>query len=285
LDLPDSAFVHFKKLAMKSDSLRPKALYCAAYIARSALKDTVGSDSIFSVLLKNYPANEYTKMAQKDRGGEITVHTRQDSAQDAFLSAESLFFNIEEPEEAVDAFKDVYETYPDCEQGLKALYAAGWISNDVLNNNKSAYKLYRMLCDSFPKSDICINQVKPRLKTVSDTLAARKTRGKTSSARPTAASNAPASAKKAGESPSAVEKNTGKSGPKKDTASAAPSAIPAKPDTQKNVQEIKPTASPAPSTTIPQLASPPPAPKQKSATVNDIEDDSGEVVGETPKSN
>jgi len=178
LDLPDSAYAHFKRLANHGDSLRPKALYSASYISRSGLRDTALSDSLYAILLKEFPSSEFTKKAQIDRGKPITVHTRQDSAWDAYMSAESLFCYVNNPEAAAAAFKGVYGAFPECEPGLKALYASAWINDDVLKNNKTAYKLYRMFCDSFPKCDICLNTVAPRLKTATDTLAARKTRKK-----------------------------------------------------------------------------------------------------------
>ena len=176
LNQPDSAFVWFKKLSSKSDSLRPKALFSASYIARHALHDTAVADSLYKVLLSRYPANEFTKKAQEDRGGELTIQTRQDSAQSAFAAAESLYFNANDSEAAVNSYRKVYEVFPDCEAGMKGLYAAAWINDNVLCNHKTAFRLYRMLCDSFPKSEVCLNDVQPRLKIVADTLAARKAR-------------------------------------------------------------------------------------------------------------
>jgi tetratricopeptide (TPR) repeat protein len=178
MNLPDSALVHFKRLAITGDSLRPKALYSASYIYLSALRDTAEADSFYSVLLKDYPSNEYAKKAQQERGEKITVHTRLDSAQDAFSSAESLYCDVNDPEAAAAAFLNAYYAFPHCEPGYKALYASAWINDEALNNNKTAYRLYRMLCDSFPKSETCLNSVKPKLKAVSDSLAARRSRRK-----------------------------------------------------------------------------------------------------------
>ena len=176
LNQPDSAFAHFKVLSSKNDSLKPKALYSAAYIARHALHDTVAADSLYKVLLNKYPANEYTKKTQEDRGEKLTIYTRQDSALMAFAAAESLYFSGNDSEAAVASYRKVYEVFPDCEAGVKGLYAAAWVSDNILCNHKTAFRLYRMLCDSFPKSEICLNDVQPRLKIVSDTLAARKAR-------------------------------------------------------------------------------------------------------------
>ena len=177
MGLPDSACAHFKRLAAYHDSLRPKALYSASYIYRSGIKDTVRSDSLYRVLLKEFPSNLYTQKAQIDRGIAVTVRTRADSAQDAYMAAESLFCFVKKPEDAATAFLNVHDAYPDCESGIKALYASAWINDQVLANNKTAYKLYRTLCDSFPQCSIYVDAAKPRLKTVSDTLAARKARG------------------------------------------------------------------------------------------------------------
>jgi tetratricopeptide (TPR) repeat protein len=182
MNLPDSACAHFKRIAQSNDSLRPKALYCVFYILRNSLRDTANADSLYSSLLKEYPSNIYTKRAQIDCGRKISVHTRLDSASDAYTSAESLFFKVDAPETAVAAFKNVYDSFPDCEPGLKALYASAWINDEVLKNNKTAYKLYRMFCDTFPKCEICANIVKPKLKTVSDSLAARKAAKKSGTA-------------------------------------------------------------------------------------------------------
>jgi TolA-binding protein len=300
LDLPESAFVHFKKLAVKSDSLRAKALYGAAYIARGAMRDTAASDSLFAVLLKSYPASGYAKMAQKDRGEKITVHTRQDSAQDAYLKAESLFFYSNAADSAVEAFKAVWADYPDCEQGLKALYAAGWISNEILQNNKTAYKLFRTLCDSFPNSDICVGQVKPRLKTVSDTLAARKASGK----KPVAASSLGAASKS---TPPAVKKTVAAPpGPDKkaqpvaakDSSSVAKLPEEAKPDPLPaesgakplTPSSVKPDAQPVkaeakiPSSVPPPVpAAAPATPSDKGQITDETETDTVEVIGQPQK--
>ena len=176
LDQPDSAFTWFKRLSCKNDSLKPKALYSAAYIARHALHDTISADSLYKVLLNIYPANEFTKKTQEDRGEKPTIYTRQDSAQMAFAAAESLYFSGNDSEASVNSYRKVYEAFQDCEAGIKGLYAAAWISDNILCNHKTAFRLYRMLCDSFPKSEVCLNDVQARLKIVADTLAARKAR-------------------------------------------------------------------------------------------------------------
>jgi hypothetical protein len=173
LDRPDSAYTHYASIASSSDSLRPKSLYAATWIARNALKDTALSDSMFKILMSDFPASEFSKKAQKDRGDTITVCTRCDSAAMVFTRAESLFIAGSDSI-AAEEYRSVFSAYSDCSDGLRGLYAAAWINDNVMENNKTAFRLYRMMCDSFPQSEMCKKYAHPRLKTVSDSLAARK---------------------------------------------------------------------------------------------------------------
>jgi len=177
LDQPDSAFRHYCIAA--DDTLRrglmPKALYSAAWIARYALTDTVRADSLYNLLLKRFPANKYSRKAQEARGGPITVMTRQDSALDAFHGAEKLYWEDNIADSAAQAYVNVYEAFGTTEWGPKSLFAAAWIYDFVLDKNRTAKKLYEELCDSFPKTSYCL-ECKPRLKAVTDTLAALRVR-------------------------------------------------------------------------------------------------------------
>jgi tetratricopeptide (TPR) repeat protein len=173
LDQPDSAFKHYCLSAADTAhrSLMPKALYAAAWIARYALADTVKADSLYALLLKRYPVNMFSRKAQEAKGGPVTIMTRQDSALEAFHGAERLYWENNSPDSAAEAYVKVYDSFGETEYGPKSLYAAAWIYDFVLDKNRTAKKLYELLCDSFPKSSCCL-EAKPRLKTVSDTVAA-----------------------------------------------------------------------------------------------------------------
>jgi len=176
LNKPDSAYHYYKKLAQIADSIQPRILFAATYLAWNAVRDTAGGDSLLQIMLHRYPNNIFTQQAQMGRGVDVTVKTRLDSAHTAYLMAETLYYDKHEPEKAVGAFQAVYQKYPESEFGVKGLYTAAWINDNVLGNNKAAFRLYRMICDSFPTSEICSTQVKPLLKIVSDSIAVRKAR-------------------------------------------------------------------------------------------------------------
>jgi hypothetical protein len=103
--------------------------------------------------------------------------TRSDSALDAFHAAERMYWEDNNPEAAAEAYVEVYGAFGETAYGSRSLYAAAWIYDFVLDKNRTAKKLYELLCDSFPKSSYYLD-AKPRLKTVSDTIAAKKAQKK-----------------------------------------------------------------------------------------------------------
>jgi len=173
LDQPDSAFWYYSRAT--SDTLHkamiPKALYAAAWIARYSLSDTALADSLYAILIKRYPTNDYSRKAQLAKGDTNVVMTHNDSAQAAFHAAENLYWDAQSPDSAARAYLAVAEQFKKTEYGSKSLYAAAWINDFVLDKNKTAKNIYEVLCDSFPKSSYCA-EARVRLKTVADTFAA-----------------------------------------------------------------------------------------------------------------
>jgi TolA-binding protein len=235
LDQPDSAFKYYCASARDTlhRSMIPKALYSAAWIARYALADSLRADSLYRLLIARFPANAFSRKAQEARGGPVTIMTRQDSARDAFHGAERLYWEDNNPDSAAEAYVKVYDAFGETDFGPKSLYAAAWIYDFVLDKNRSAKKLYELLCDSFPKSSYCL-EAKPRLKTVSDTVAAMRAQKKLPQPNAAATAAKPAGAAKTSDSLHSVPKDTSHAGRKsadiitdRDTAVAKPPQAPA----------------------------------------------------------
>lgn len=171
---PDSALVKFRIISSDSSadsSLVMKSLYARAWILRFLKKDTTASDSLCNAIIKKYPATIVAQKAQMDLGIPVTIKTREDSANLAFIKAERLYFDKNDAVSAVNAFYKVSKHYRDLpEIASNSIYAAAWLCDNVINKNKKALMLYRMLCDSFPNSPLCLNEAKPRIKIVEDTL-------------------------------------------------------------------------------------------------------------------
>ncbi len=173
LDQPDSAFRYYCRAIGDTmhKAMIPKALYAAAWIARYALSDSLKADSLYSLLVKHYPTNEFSRKAQLAKGDTLLVMTNRDSAQEAFHTAEKLYWDAKLPDSAAEAYLGVATQFPKTEFAPKSLYAAAWINDFVLDKNKTAKNIYEQLCDSFPTSSYCA-EARVRLKTVADTFAA-----------------------------------------------------------------------------------------------------------------
>jgi len=181
LEQPDSALKYYRSLAydtsVRADSM-PKALFAAGWIARNVLLDTTDGDSLLHALVLRYPASEYAKAAQQALDAEVTVTTRADSAHVAFSESEQFLLDKEDPEDAVKSYLAAYDAFPNEPYGQKALYAAAWLTDNVLEKNKTAYDLYQKLCVEHPTSEYCVKDAKIRVQVVSDTLRVRKARRK-----------------------------------------------------------------------------------------------------------
>lgn len=173
LDEPDSAFRLYLNLSKDStvDSLTiSKSISAAAIISRDQLNDTIRSDSLFKVLITRFPATDYAKNAQKQLGLPVTIKTRQDSAYDAFCKAEDLLYKNGDAKGAIQSFYNVYKKYPELDIAPKSLYTAAWLSDDLLEKNRTAKTLYEKICEKYPESDYCKNLAKVKVQTVLDTL-------------------------------------------------------------------------------------------------------------------
>jgi hypothetical protein len=175
LDEPDSAYHQYVILCNDSTigaEIKPKSLCAAAFIARDDLKDTVRADSLFKYIIITFPATNFAKISQEQLHVPVTIKTRADSAQNAYVKAENLFFNEDKTTDAIKAYFGVYKNYPELPIAPKSLFLAAWLSDEYLQKNKTAKKLYEKICEKYPKSIYCINEAQPRLKIVTDTLKA-----------------------------------------------------------------------------------------------------------------
>ncbi len=174
LSEPDSALQKFA--AVSSDTsinsaLMMKSLYAQAWILNFVKQDTAAAAGLYNKIIEKYPATMAAQKSQQDLGIPITVKTREDSARLAFIEAERFYFERKKPVAAVNAYYKAARKYSDMPQmASSGLYAAAWLCDNVLNKNKKALMLYRILCDSFPESDLCLNEAQPRIKVVEDTL-------------------------------------------------------------------------------------------------------------------
>jgi tetratricopeptide (TPR) repeat protein len=175
---PDSAyneFISIIKGAPDSFTIVPMALSAAASVAKNNLKKNSVADSLFNLVIKRYPSSDYGKLAQRELNRPVTILTRQDSAYQAFRTAEGYLYGKEsDVKKAITAYHNVYRLYPEINIAPKSLYTAAWLIDEVLQKNKTARELYQKVCQKYPTSIYCTAQAKPRLDEVEKAIAEMK---------------------------------------------------------------------------------------------------------------
>jgi len=179
LEEPDSALRHFSAISADTaadDTVLAQAIFARAWISLHMKQDSTTADSLFNLIIETCPASIFAKQAQEELGLPVTIKTRADSAHQAYTAAEKLYFDDGDALRASRAFLQVAYMYPDLDIGARGMYAAAWLCDNILQKNVTARRIYKTLCDSFPQSELCLKEAKPRLKVVEDTLAAIKMR-------------------------------------------------------------------------------------------------------------
>jgi len=178
LESPDSAYIYYIELAADTaaaDSIRPRSLLSAAFVARYQLGNTKRADSLFNVVVSEYGGTEYARRAQIELDVEITVITARELAEREFRNAESMLEN--NPVEAVKAFYNVYLDHPGMDDvAPRSLHAAAWYTDNLLGRNRAAMILYEELCEKYPESGYCKTSAAARLGIARDSIEVRRKR-------------------------------------------------------------------------------------------------------------
>jgi len=177
LEAPDSAYNYYMELSADTSvdsTYRPRSLLAAAFVAKHELNNAARADSLLKVVIGEYGGTEYARRAQIELDVEVTVVTRQETAELDFRAAEALLES--DAVEAVKAFYEVYRKYPDMDIAPKSLYAAAWYTDNALHKNRAAMTLYEELCGKYPESAYCKVNAAPRVAVARDSIEARKRR-------------------------------------------------------------------------------------------------------------
>jgi TolA-binding protein len=157
----DSAIIHYQKIidldtaqdtTRHLDKLQMKAVYAVAWIKKNILHQDKEADSLFSEIIKAYPATEYAKAAQLALGMEATILTRRDSVFQRFLSAESLVTLNQDCRAAIKSYEDFITAYEEETVAAKALLNIAWLYETCLFDNTAAEEGYKALLEKYPKT-------------------------------------------------------------------------------------------------------------------------------------
>jgi|YelNatPaOPRAMG01_1025707.scaffolds.fasta_scaffold00030_85 TonB family protein len=148
---PDTALAYYLDIVQKypNTSVAPQALYSVAYILQTVRHDTAMADSVLAKLVTRYPDSPQAQQARRELG-LLAEPTGPDGARSMYLRAESLLWDEKNPRAAMDTLAELVARYPDNELAPKAIYAIGWICENVLNANRKAAEIYQMLVEKYP---------------------------------------------------------------------------------------------------------------------------------------
>lgn len=156
LNLPDSALLWYQKIVDEypASPFVPRCLYAMAEIDR-VQGDSLAMDSLYNLIVKNYRQSEYGVQVNRLLGNDASPEFL-DSAALAFARAESLL-QAGSTSDAISAYAQIPDRYPSSSIVPKALYAVGWIYENVLVLNDSAARWYKVLLREYPSSPYAAN--------------------------------------------------------------------------------------------------------------------------------
>ena len=160
-NLLDSAYYYYTDLLKNfpDSNYKPKILFVLGnyYLAVS---DSNRADSLFNYIYDNYK-NERLVNAAATILNKPLINFDTDQATDLYAKAEAEL-NKKNYYSSIAQFKDIYNKYPKSISAAKALYAEGWIFENVLNQPDSAVIYYDSLIAKYPKSEYAEN-ISPKL--------------------------------------------------------------------------------------------------------------------------
>ena len=160
-NLLDSAYYYYTDILnnFPGSYYKPKILFVLGnyYLAVS---DSNRADSLFNYIYDNYK-NESLVNAAATILNKPLINFDTDQATDLYAKAEAEL-NKKNYYSSIAQFKDIYNKYPKSISAPKALYAEGWIFENVLNKPDSAVIYYDSLMAKYPKSEYAEN-ISPKL--------------------------------------------------------------------------------------------------------------------------
>ncbi|MBN1756209.1 tetratricopeptide repeat protein [bacterium] len=157
LEHVDSAISTFQYIIENhsSDSLAPKAIYSVGWIYENMKKDSKTADSVYSLLLSNYPETDYAFGAVdyfKSRGTALDSLGVQTVAY-YFVKAEEFLFTYEWEDSALKYYDLVIDSFPGSQFVPKAITAKAYIYENCLRDATQATACYQQLVEQCPNTE------------------------------------------------------------------------------------------------------------------------------------
>jgi len=169
LGRPDSAIQMYALAARttpQSDSNRARYLYSVARLVgferKAGSPPRKRADSILADIVRLYPLTQYGIDAKVRLG--LTEYAVRDSVGELFASGDR-FRTVGLLSKALRQFDSLAAFYPASDYAPRALYVAGWLYEQHLNNKDSAIARYQRLVERYPESQYA-RDIRPTLEEV-----------------------------------------------------------------------------------------------------------------------
>lgn len=149
----DSAEYYLNSALSQSEDnvFKSKVMFALAGIYRNT-GNSSKADEVLGNIVKEYPATDAAAEARKLLGMKINGTSYIDEADSMFVTANDLL-NNKQYRDALETYKLIPEKYPASPKITKAYYSAGWIYENAIYNNDSAYIYYSKVLEAEPNSE------------------------------------------------------------------------------------------------------------------------------------
>lgn len=163
LQVRDSAEHWFHRLLSEHPSsvFVPRSLYTLAQLyTQDSVINTGMVDSLYRVIVENFPESEFADPARKALGLPPVASKREEGEVMYFRAEESLLHG--QWQSAITVLSGLLVQHPESPYAPKARYAIGWIYEQQPGFPDSAIAHYRRLVESYPSTEFAA-RVKPML--------------------------------------------------------------------------------------------------------------------------
>ena len=153
LNRADSSEIYLKEALNESYDydFSAKVLFALSALYRK-LEMNAKSEEVLNTIVRDYPLSAVANSSRKLLNMSMVDEFRGDSSDSLYSSAENKFVN-KDYKGALDDFRVLISSYPSSVHLEKAYFGAGWIYENIIYNNDSAYFFYSSLVKDAPNSE------------------------------------------------------------------------------------------------------------------------------------
>jgi tetratricopeptide (TPR) repeat protein len=157
LDLPDSAYKYYIKILTdyNGSEYQAKTMFALGSYYET-MNNNKKADSLYNLVYDNYKKDNIVNAAAQKLGKPF-IDLNYDPAEELYSNAEKKMIQ-QNYNASVKDFYSIYKEHPHSDYAAKALYAAGWVLENKLNQNDSAAIFYDSVYTMYPRS-IYANEV------------------------------------------------------------------------------------------------------------------------------